>query len=174
MIRNEKGVTLIEVLIVSGAMVIVLAGIYSFYLSGQKIFHSGAEQVELHDSLRLTAEKISRELRFAESVTLLPEDWDPESAPTDGYSYIYYDGASRQVMLLDSSGPPQPLSGNTVSAINFTAEGRILLFVIEGESGSESFTLDTSVRPLNLGGPISGADSSPALCYSFPGDSTGG
>ena len=76
MIRNEKGVTLIEVLIVSGAMVIVLAGIYSFYLSGQKIFHSGAEQVELHDSLRLTAEKISRELRFAESVTLLPEDWD--------------------------------------------------------------------------------------------------
>ncbi len=174
MIRNEKGVTLIEVLIVSGAMVIVLAGIYSLYLSGQKIFHSGAGQVELHDSLRLTAEKISRKLRFAESVTLLPGGWDPENAPTDDYSYIYYDGASRRVMLLDSSGPPQPLSGDNVSAINFTAEGRILLFAIEGESGSESFTLDTSVRPLNLSGPISGADSSPVLRYSLPGDSTGG
>ena len=59
-------------------------------------------------------------------------------------------------------------------AINFTAEGRILLFAIEGESGSESFTLDTSVRPLNLSGPISGADSSPVLRSSLPGDSTGG
>lgn len=173
MIRNQKGITLIEVLIVSGAIVLVLAGVFSFYLSGQKMFHSGAGQVALHETLRLTAEKINRLLRFAESVTLLEADWDPESAPTEDYRYIYYDGDSRRVMLLEHPGPPQPLSDDLVSALTFTAEGPLLLFTLLGERRSDNFTLDSSVQPLNLNGSVGGAHSSPALRFSLPEEITG-
>lgn len=169
--RGQKGFTLIEVLIVSAAIVLILAGVYTFYFSGQKMFRSGAEQVDLHALLRIAAENISRELRFAEELRLMEESWDPHTASTTDYSYIYYDPGERRVMLLDDAGA-HPLSGSEVSALTFAPNlGRdLLLFTLQGESRSEKFSLESSVKPMNLDQSerIGGPSTSQALRFTQP------
>lgn len=171
MIRCQKGLTLIEVLIVSVVLVLVLSGVYTFYFSGQKTFRSGAEQVELHTVLRLAAENISRELRFAEELRLMEEGWDPGSASTDDCSYIYFDPGSGTVQLLDDTGS-HTLSGPEISELTFSPnlERDVLLFTIKGESSSEDFTLESSVKPMNMGKSerIGGPGAARALSFSLP------
>ena len=169
--RSEKGITLIEVLVASLALVLVLSGVYTFYFSGQKTFRSGAEQVELHTVLRLAAENISRELRFAEELCLMEVGWDPGSASTDDCSYIYFEPGSGTVMLLDDEGS-HPLSGPEIFELTFSPnlERDVLLFTIKGESRSEAFSLDSSVKPMNMGTSerIGGPGSAQALRFSLP------
>lgn len=165
--RDEGGVTLIETLIVAAILVLILAGVYSFLLFGQKLYFSGAGQVELHGPVRLAAEKINRKLRFASEVELLGDSWDPGSAATDNSSYIYFDAGSREVILLDSDGS-QVLSEGVITELTFSAEGGVLLFTIRGEGDSADFALESSVKPLNLSGNIGGPEGAQALRFSMP------
>lgn len=170
--RDQGGFTLVEVIIVSAAIVLVLAGIYAFFSYGQKLFKSGAGQADLHGLVRAAAERVIRELRFAGEVELLEENWDPASASTDEHSYIYYDSSNLCLMLLDSTGA-RTISSPIISSVTFSAdpeEGKILLFTIRGEEGSAVFTLDSSVRPMNLSNDIDGAGNAPALRFSMPHD----
>lgn len=165
--RDERGFTLAEVLIALALISIVFAGIYFFSLPGQRLYYRGSTQVELHESLRLVAERIIRELRFAREVELLPSGWDPASASTEEYSYIYFDAAKRMVILLDSAGA-RPLSDPLVSALIFSDKGSILLFTLTGESRGHVFTLESSVKPLNVSGNITGPPEGTALRFSLP------
>ncbi len=170
--RDQRGFTLVEVIIVSAILLLVIAGVYSFFTFGQRVFRSGSGQADLHASVRLAAEKISRELRFAGEVELLEENWDPASASTDEHSYIYYDSNNLCLMLLDSTGA-RAISSPIISNVIFSAdpeEGKILLFTIQGEEGSAVFALDSSVRPMNLSNNIAGAGNAPALRFSMPPD----
>ncbi len=165
--RDERGVTLIETLIVAAILVLILAGVYSFLLFGQKLYFSGAGQVELHGPVRLAAEKINRKLRFAGNVELLEADWDPDAASTDDCSYIYFDAGGGEVILLDSDGT-QILSEGVITELTFSAEGGVLLFTIRGEGDSADFALESSVKPLNLIGSIGGPAGAQALRFSMP------
>ena len=165
--RDERGVTLIETLIVAAILVLILAGVYSFLLFGQKLYFSGAGQVELHGPVRLAAEKINRKLRFAGNVELLEADWDPDTASTDDCSYIYFDAGGGNVVLLDSDGS-RFLSEGIITELSFSAENGILLFTIRGADGSTDFALDSSVKPMNLSGSIGGPAGAQALRFSMP------
>lgn len=167
MLRDQRGFTIIEVVIVAALMVIILAGGYAFYTAGQRMFHSGSEQADLHGQVRLAAEKIARELRFAEEVALLDGDWDPATAVTDNCNYLYYDTANRALAILDSCGT-HIFSAGAISELLFFAEGKMLLITIKGESGSDDFLLESSVKPLNLKGAIGGPESARALQFSIP------
>jgi type II secretory pathway pseudopilin PulG len=162
-----KGFILIEVLVVLGIFLLVLAGVMSFYISQQRLYSSGSQQVDLHTGLRLAAERISRELRFARDLKLYSDtNWDPEEADTENYSYIFYDPATRRIMLLNKDGS-YPLSDPVVNGITFSSDKSTLLFSIEGGKGGASFVLDSSVRPLNLQTSILVPDSPVALGFSF-------
>lgn len=169
MIRDQRGLTLVEVLIVSAVLVLVVAGVGSFFTFGHKVFYTGSDQVDLHRSLRLVAERIARELRFAEKVTLLGDSFDPGAADPENQSYIYYDAGSKTVMLLDSEGS-RPLSDGVITEASFSADESmkvILLFNLRGEEGANAFTLDSSVRPLNQNDDIAGPAHSQALQFSL-------
>ena len=168
---DERGLTLVEVLVVSAALVFVLAGAYAFSSFGQRLYRSGSGQAELHAALRLAAERITRELRFAGEVSLLEEGWDPGTASLETWSYIYYDDDSKSLKLLDASGT-KALSAEVISGITFSADpagGPILLFTIHGESSTADYSLESSVQPLNVGeSGIGGAAASEALSFRMP------
>ncbi len=164
MIRDEKGIGLVEVLAVSAIMVLVLAGAYAYSSFGQRLYHLGAAQADLHASLRLASERIIRELRFAGEVALLEADWDPAAAETEDCSYIYFDSGCRQVLLLNAKGV-RPLSEEVVSGLTFSAESAVLLFTMEGEGKSAHFSLDSSVKPLNQKIDIGGLETSQAISF---------
>lgn len=154
MTLNQRGLTLVEVLAVLVIFLIILAGVSSFFISSQRLFNSGSRQIDLHNSLRLTAEKIQRELRFANYLLLLDEDhWDPLAVDPSDYSYIYYDRESKTMKLLDASGT-RTLSEPIITDVTFSGRASTFHFTLRAETGVSSFELDSSVRLLNYTGNI--------------------
>lgn len=154
MVKNLRGFTLVEVLAVMAIFLLLLAGVYSFFISGQKLFLSGSRQTDLHGSVRLAAERVIRELRYAHFLTLIGEDdWDPDSADLISYSYIYYDRDTKNLILLNQEGRT-PLSDGNITDASFSAKASTLLFSLTGERGPITYTLDSSARLLNYTGNI--------------------
>jgi prepilin-type N-terminal cleavage/methylation domain-containing protein len=154
MVKNTRGFTIIEVMAVLAIVALLMAGLFSFFFFNQKMYSTGSSQANLHSTLRQTAERISSELRYVWRLSLLNEDeWDPEDVNTENFNYIYYDPEAKTVFLLNKEGR-HPLSDQVISGISFEAKGSILLFTLDGVSGKTSFTLQSSVRPLNYNAAI--------------------
>lgn len=151
---NSAGFSLIEVLSVLGIVLILLGAVLSFFISSQKTFASGSNQVELHSALRMAAEKINREIRYAHDVKLLDDPaWVSGLADTSNWSYVFLDPVSRKIVLLNEEGE-FPLSEAVVSGITFSGKGGTLLYTLHGEKGAATFALESSVKPLNSTGTI--------------------
>jgi prepilin-type N-terminal cleavage/methylation domain-containing protein len=70
-IRNERGFTLTELLVVMAVLGIVLAGVFVIQQQGTQSYLIGASRVEVQQNARTTLELMVRELRSAQSVTAL-------------------------------------------------------------------------------------------------------
>ena len=167
MIGNKKGYTLTEVLVVSVILVLLIGGISSFFIFGQKIYAKGYGQANLHHSVRFAVEQIGRELRYANDMSLMPADWSPEQAQTSQFKYIYFDEESKRVMMLDSTGSYQ-LSDPVITDFQVSKTNKILQYTLVGKRGSVSFTLAASVNPLNLFESIQGEGESSAIAFMVP------
>lgn len=153
-IKDRRGFTLVEVLASMVIFFLLLAVVYSFSIPSRKLISAGTRQSELHSSVRLAAERVVRELQFAHFLTLIGEDeWDPSQADTASYSYIYHDRDAKTLFFLTEKGKTALSDSNIVEA-SFSANRSTLLFSLTAESGSRSYTLDSSVRLLNYKGYI--------------------
>jgi len=81
--RNNKGFTLTEILIVVVIFLLIGIVVLDIYLLSQKIYQRGENQAELLQNGRIILERITRELRQAkEVVSALPEVADnPDDPP---------------------------------------------------------------------------------------------
>lgn len=167
MVRNERGFTLIELLAVMVIFMMLMAAVSFMFIFSQRLFIASSQQSSLHGDLRLTAERVGRELRFAYFLEIIDEeDWDLEAIDSSEYSYIYFDRSSRTIILLDDSGS-RSLSSNTISDVSFVGNVSTLLFTLHGESGGEAYSLDSSVRLLNYRCNFHNPDNPIALRYSL-------
>jgi len=62
---NEKGFTLVEVIIVSVMLLLVLSSVYSLYTVNQRTAMTQDEVVDVQQNLRIATDTISREIRLA-------------------------------------------------------------------------------------------------------------
>lgn len=153
-LKNKGGFTLIEVLASIMIFFLLMAAVYAFFIPGQKLYFSGTRQVDLHNSVRQTAERVINKLRFSHFLTLIGEDdWDPGTADTTSYSYIYHDRENQTLVFLDDNGKTI-LSSCDIVGVSFSANRSTLLFSITAKSGSRQYTLNSSVRLLNYKGYI--------------------
>lgn len=149
MIWNKRGFTLVELLAVLAIILVLMAAVSSLFIFSQRLFVSTSRRNNLHHSLRVTAEKISNELRFAFFLELIDEsNWDVDGVDPAEYSYIYLDRDTNSVILLDDAGS-RVLSEGKISDISFYGNVSTLLFTLEGEKGNAVYALDSSVRLLN-------------------------
>jgi len=63
--QDERGFTMIELLMVAGMLGIVMAAMYSLYISHQQNAYTSDETVEVQQNLRIAVDSISRDLRIA-------------------------------------------------------------------------------------------------------------
>jgi prepilin-type N-terminal cleavage/methylation domain-containing protein len=63
--QNEKGFTLVEVLMVSFMLVLVLASVYSLYSVNQRTAVTQDEVVDVQQNLRIAVDEIARDIRLA-------------------------------------------------------------------------------------------------------------
>lgn len=149
MIRNKQGFTIIETLAVLAIILVLMAAVSTLFVFSQRLFLSTSQRNSLHNSLRFTAERISKELRFAFFLELIDEPhWDVNGIDPNEYSYIYLDRDTNSVIMLDGEGS-HILSEGKISDISFYGNVSTLLFTLEGEKGTVKYSLDSSVRLLN-------------------------
>ena len=97
-LRHSKGFMLTELMVVLALLGIVLALGYMFYGFGTRAFSTGEKRAIAQQSVRTGADFITRQIRFADELTLDP------SGETIGYYYIYQDGNSVHYKYIDPDG----------------------------------------------------------------------
>ena len=75
-LRNARGFTLAELLVVMAVTGLVMAGAFALQHQGTQSYLTGAARVEVQQNARMVLERMVRELRSARSVTAIggPED----------------------------------------------------------------------------------------------------
>lgn len=121
--------TLIEMMIAIMLLSIIVATFYSFLFGGERASRNGQEWLELNQTARLSLERLSRELREADSIvsisgnsqikfqadfdasgTFSGGDYQTDITNDEKITYSY-DGASKELRIwsdVDDPDPPQP------------------------------------------------------------------
>lgn len=168
--RNQKGITLIELIAVMAIISIALMGIYSYFIHGQRMYVSGTDRANLHHNLRMTSERITRELRFATSFEVLG-DWSqlpagPEHVEPGNY-YLYLNQENNRVYLMNSNGR-QAVTEPVVSNMVFDLDGKRLSYSVYAAQRTTEFSLESTVILLNAANPYTPDTTLPAVRYTKP------
>ncbi len=144
--QSNTGMTLIELIVVMAILVVVIAAIGSVLVYGQRAFRQGENQSALQNDIRLVAERISKDIRYAENFsihTTMP-------ALDEQYKYIYVE--SGKIMRRIGSGTPEVLLGSEGTAsLSFTrANDRLVSFTLGKTNLSRTFSVQTDVDLMNL------------------------
>ncbi|MCR3921442.1 MAG: hypothetical protein NUK65_02860 [Firmicutes bacterium] len=105
LIKTEKGLTVVELVIALALLGMVLGLGYMFYAFGTTTFAAGETQSNVQQSVRIAANMISNEVRYAETAEIL-DSLAEDTFPDDDYTYIYGDG---HALLLHQQGEVTPI-----------------------------------------------------------------
>ncbi len=156
--RQEKGFTIIELLATLAILGMIIAALYTFYLSGLHSWNRSIERIEEQQSARIAIDKIIKEVRYAHAVEIRYND------PTMIYYRININGVSTLHRFRNSGGQlllerrrdnDTHYSYNVItlglSALYFEidANNTVHITIRVGDDPGSS-TLTGSVRPLNL------------------------
>ena len=147
--NNQKGFTLIEILISISLLSLVLLMTYNMHLFNYKVFNKGSSKADIQSNLRLNAEFISDKIRYASNLKILankPSIFDPLK------QYIYSEGG---VLKFYDVGTIKDVAGNlgdVSSTIYFEdKDSQTVTFKVNGTQTDESYEIDSSVYMLNVG-----------------------
>ncbi|MGQ9531240.1 MAG: PilW family protein [Desulfotomaculales bacterium] len=141
--RNERGFTLVEIMVAMTIFAFVLTGILLLYVNGYRSYAGTSRRIEVQENLRYALSWMARDIRQAVALDVYGSDGNPAKVgPTirfvlpDGKKVTYqYDAVQREVETKRSAGDtPHPIASN-VSGLQFTwALGRrIVTISITGE-----------------------------------------
>ena len=88
-LRDQRGFTLTELLVVATVLGMILAGVVLIQMQGQQAYLFGSHRVEVQQNNRAALELITRELRSAQSVTTLTSATDLTLVDLNGVTIRY-------------------------------------------------------------------------------------
>jgi prepilin-type N-terminal cleavage/methylation domain-containing protein len=89
-LRDQRGFTLAELLVVTAVIVLVMGGVFAVQRGGQQAYLLGSNRVETQQNARVALDLISRELRSASSITSVSGSADITFVDQSGASTIRY------------------------------------------------------------------------------------
>jgi prepilin-type N-terminal cleavage/methylation domain-containing protein len=89
LLRDQRGFTLTELLVVATVLGVVLAGLAVIQQQGQQAYLFGSHRVEVQQNNRAALELMVRELRSAQSVTAIPSATDLTFVDENGTTIEY-------------------------------------------------------------------------------------
>jgi len=143
--RGEKGFTLIELIVVIGLLVIILAVLYNIFMVSQKSFQTGIDKSIVQQDARVCSNKISDELKLAKTVSVNPipggEYYSISLAPTNSVIITTYSGGVAT----------QQEFGSYIQSLTFTtvAGSELVQFNLIVKNGNQTIPINTSVQLMN-------------------------
>ena len=165
-INDSRGFTVAELLVAVSMLVIVLGVGYSFYYFGSNSFNVGSEQSKLQQDIRLSADCITKEVRYAAGLEILADASNIPETVTNEDNYIFIENGS--IVLNKKEGKqsiPNGLNDGFVFALDFKPEssGKALYFNIK-DVGNK-YNIESKVLILNMQNVITGEDEGTAIRY---------
>ena len=111
--RDQRGFSLAELLIVIAILGLMLTGLLAVQMQGQKSYLIGSHRVEAQQNGRVALELMARELRSAQSVTVIPSATDMTFVDKDGNTIQYQ--LTGSVINRITGGVTTPLIGGVVT-----------------------------------------------------------
>ncbi|HHX87487.1 MAG TPA: prepilin-type N-terminal cleavage/methylation domain-containing protein, partial [Firmicutes bacterium] len=152
LLADERGLTLVELLITLTITGLMLSGVFAFYIFGSKVFNTGTEKAELQHGLRQAAEIITREVRFATELETVTGVDNPEV----GRRYILMkegpgeeEGGEGRIVLLDQQGETEISSGIPITGLTFNLDGKMLDFELKCAGKRGEYSIKSKVWLFN-------------------------
>jgi prepilin-type N-terminal cleavage/methylation domain-containing protein len=147
--KNQKGFTLVELMVVLALLGIVLGLGYMFLNFGVMSFNRGERHAIAQQAARITSVYITNELRFAREIEINPVEETMESGYryfylSENNSIIFHDESGNEIILADSAADDMDYS------IYFTSNipDDVVIFDIEADGGF--YSLNSRVQALNI------------------------
>lgn len=165
-ILNQSGLMLVELLIVLALLGVVLALGYLYFGFGNRSYALGEQRSNTQREMRLGADYIMRELRFADQVII-----NPANKPA-GYNFFYLN-SDRSVVHRNAAGSEKviingPLDGIEYNLLFKREDDAMISFIIT--AGDNGYFLESKLIILNMKHKIdnTNGNSGAVIQYSIP------
>jgi len=163
---NRRGFTLVELLIGTLLSVILLGIVFQVLSVSVNSWRAGIERTSYRQAARMAVGRITQELKYADQITYPAVGTKAQSIhfykPADsgprqrfGFQLGTTGGASTRTLYMTiDNGSPTPLTGNTVSNLEFLiVEQGLVQFQLSLDDGAGAGleTISTLVNCLNFG-----------------------
>lgn len=147
---NNKGFTLLEVILVLSILTILTGSIFSLLFFGKNAYDKGSNQINLQSDVFLASNYLTEETRVGTEVTLLqqvPEDFDIQ------YQYFFLDDNGKLIHWQVDQGQIQKRQvTDNLKSLAFTKStdtNNLLQVSITGEYRGKNFDVITEILILN-------------------------
>lgn len=153
---NNRGITLIELIVTIAILGIVITAIFSFFDFGNKVFYKVGDQFNTQSNNRLAMTNITQDIQYAtemELLTSIPTTADMIASEASEYYYLYLNGD--KIYIYDdtcyTSDTPKVVSGQVVTAnSSFSRNGSNLTIQLESIVKNQEYTLDSTIKIPNI------------------------
>lgn len=167
MISNNRGITLVELIISIAIMGVITLAIISFFDFGNKSFIYGKKKSDLQHQVQLVSDIITEEIRNATEISLIAT---PASFTADSYCYIAISG--QKIILVDngiSTDKTEAIINENVPMFTLTRlsnGNNFVSFTISGTIDSQDYEVTTKVALNNI--KNSASNTGQAIRYKKP------
>jgi len=155
-LKDEKGFSLIELMVVVAVLSIVILGLVTFFTAGTRSWVSGQSQLKAQREARQVMDRMVKEIRHGKSATLNSTEsikvHIPALSDSSAY-YVTFEKSGRYLNRIVDSGTNHLL--DNVTKLEFTlpdsAKLNILFEVDVDDDDKPDITLKTHVRLRNFG-----------------------
>ncbi len=149
--KNQRGFTLVELLVGMVLLIIILAVGYGFYFFGNRSFTEGQIQSDLQQNVRLLADLINREVRYAEVMEIIPPVVNPAHLSTDwDYIFLYNQEIKHKRMGQPPADLFTPISQGKEFELTFSSRDNTLSSTVDGTFEGRAYSVETEVVLSNL------------------------
>jgi len=146
LLSNQKGLTLLELIISVGLLGIIMAAGLTLYLTGIKTWKTGDVQLELQQNARIAIKTISEAVRDAKTVEVLDEGNRISIVTNKGENIEFY---YKDKKLMRKKNHTSNTVANYVENIVFKKESSLIFISIEVKKEDHSVELETKIFPRN-------------------------
>lgn len=148
-VAAEQGFTMLECLAALTVLTLLLGIAGGFYLFGVNHFQAAAERVDLQQNVRVAADFIARELRYARALQLINIREIRYWLPEDNTRYTIRQNNNEVVLLISNT---ETKIASNIQSLNFTWDqvNGILYFALAGSNGRYRYAINSALRLHNL------------------------